>query len=213
MYTQCPECQKQHTVGTDELRATRGMIKCENCAAMFDALEYISDQPIIENPDKLTDALFLEPRAKPRHKGWFYAFCFGLFALIAQFFYFETYSLTQNPKLRPWLLGLCETLGCDLPDYQNAGEISILQTALKKLDASSYRFKAVIVNQSDYSQPYPHIRLTLLDFTGEAMTERVFSPADYKTTDTMLASDDSSEIVVDIAVPNRKFGGYSFKLL
>lgn len=188
-------------------------MKCKRCGEMFDALISISDKPPTVNRGKLANELFPKPQAKTRHKGWLYAFCFGLLALIAQFFYFETYSLTQNPKLRPWLLELCDTLSCDLPDYQNAGEISILKTTLKPGEAPNYRFKAVITNQSAFSQPYPHLRLTLLDFTGEAMLKRVFSPADYQAKSSLLASDDSAEIIIDIAVPNKTFGGYSFKLL
>ncbi len=213
MYTQCPECRKQHSVSSEDLRATRGMIKCTQCSAMFDALEYITDELPIADSDNLTDSLFPEAATVTSNRFWLYGFCFGLLALITQFFYFEAYALSQNHTLRPWLVTFCDALRCDLPDYKNAGEISVLKTTLEPGDTPNYRFKAVITNQSAFSQPYPHVRLTLLDFTGEAMLKRVFSPTDYQAKSSLLASDDSAEIIIDIAVPNKTFGGYSFKLL
>lgn len=214
MFTQCPECRKTYSVSTEGLRTTRGMMKCEQCAVIFDALESLCDELPAVNPDTLASELFPETKQSPKNsKIWPYAFCAGLTTLIGQFFYFEGYALTQNQSIRPWLIATCEKLGCNLPDYKNAGEISILKTTLKSGEQQAYRFQAVIANQSEFSQPYPHIRLTLLDFTGEAMAERVFSPADYQPESNMIAGDGSAEIMLEIAAPDKKFGGYSFKLL
>ncbi|WP_160172742.1 zinc-ribbon and DUF3426 domain-containing protein [Methylomarinum vadi] len=215
MYTQCPECKTQHSIDTELLRTTRGMLKCDKCGAMFDALEFISDTPIDQSMESKRVEFFpVEEATSGKHNAlWTVGLVIGLMALAGQFFYFESYNLSQNPILRPWLVQACQTFSCSLPAYKNAEEISILQGSLEASGATSYRFKAIIVNQAGFSQPFPNIRLTLLNFTGEAFAERVFTADDYRPALPVLDADKSGEIILDIAAPARKIGGYSFKLL
>ncbi|WP_305909352.1 zinc-ribbon and DUF3426 domain-containing protein [Methylomarinum sp. Ch1-1] len=214
MFTQCPECKSQHIVSTEDLRACRGMMKCSNCATMFDALEYISDQPITDERQRQSIQPFSasDEGAKPRTKLWLFGFLLGLMILLGQFFYFEAYHLSQDPALRPWLLKTCQTFDCQLPDYKNPNEISIMHGTLEANGEYSYRFKAIIVNQAGFAQAYPDIQLTLLNFTGEPFAERVFSARHYQSSGAPLAVDESAEIVFDIAAPSHKIGGYTFKL-
>lgn len=215
MYTQCPECKAQHSIDTDQLRSTRGMLKCGECGAMFDALEFISDTPIDQSLESKRVELFpVEEATDGKHIAiWTGGLILGLLTLVGQFLYFESYNLSQNPTLRPWLARACLTFSCSLPAYKNAEEISILQGTLEANGEIGYRFKAIIVNQAGFSQPFPNIRLTLLNFTGEAFAERVFTADDYRTATPVLDADKSGEIILDIAAPARKIGGYSFKLL
>ncbi len=215
MFTQCPECKTQHTLTADQLRASRGMLKCRQCAAMFDALQSISEQPIAQPTTPQVAELFRERESETgRYRAlWLGGLCIGLLALAGQFIYFESYNLSQSPALRPWLMRMCGMVGCRLPNYKNAEEISIVRGSLEATGESSYRFQAIVVNQAGFSQPYPDVRLTLLNFTGEAFAERTFSADEYEHPTMQLAADDSGEIVLDIAAPARKIGGYSFKLL
>lgn len=215
MYTQCPECKTQHTIDTEQLRSTRGMLKCRECATMFDALEFISEQPLSESQEPKRSEFLPEERLTDNSSTsiWRAGFGLGLVLLIGQFIYFERYRLSQNPALRPWLTQICRNLGCQLPDYKNVQEISILGGSLEARDSHSFRFKAVIVNQAHFSQPYPDVRLTLVNFTGEPFAERIFSAADYLPSTDQLPADESAEIILDIAAPHRKIGGYNFKLL
>ncbi len=215
MYTRCPECNKQHSISTEQLRASRGMMKCTECAFLFDALESISDQPIEATRPPPQSSPFDHDRPFKRKPAflWAIGICLGLTGLIGQFFYFENYHLSQNQTFRPWLLKLCTSLDCQLPTYKNTDEISILQGSLEANGQSSYRFTAVIVNQAGFPQPYPGIRLTLLNFTGEPFAERVFSAKDYRPDSNQLAADESAHIILDIATPRGGIGGYTFKLL
>ncbi len=215
MHTLCPECKLIHPVTAEQLRKTRGMLKCSACSAHFDALEYISDQ----EPDKSALPASSEPfpvqteTHKPRTFLWASGLFAGIVLLFIQFFYFESYNLSQNLTLRLWLLNVCSQLNCKLPDYKNVQEISILMGALESRDEQSFTFKTVIINQARFPQPYPAIKLTLLNYNGDTFAERVFSAHNYRLENSLLAVGETAEINLIIAVPQNKIGGYTFKLL
>jgi len=215
LYTQCPQCQHQQTVRTEKLRQSRGMLKCTKCSSLFDALEFISEQPLEESEQTDYQNQFSSAPKSNNYLDalWTYSFLAGILLLCTQIYFFEGYTLSQNSILRPWLLRFCQTLDCRLPEYKNIDEISILQGSMEPTDAHSYKFKAVISNQARFDQPYPDIRLTLLNFTGEAFAERVFSAHNYRPELSLLAADEITEIGFDIAAPQSKIGGYTFKLL
>jgi len=215
LYTQCPQCQYLQTVSTEQLRLSRGMSKCKKCSTLFDVLEFISEHPLEEAED-IDDPKSLSSARKqniPLHVLWLYGFFAGILLLASQIYFFEGYALSQNRILRPWLLKLCQTLDCRLPEYKNINEVRILQGGLQATDKHSYEFKAVISNQARFSQLYPDIQLTLLTFTGEAFAERVFSAHNYRPESALLAADEIAEISFEIAAPQTGIGGYTFKLL
>ena len=83
MYTQCPECKKKHKITIDELSDSRGMICCDECSAMFDALELLSEgQDAIEASDILT---IPEIKSRKKHTplwGLGYSVCIILFIFL-----------------------------------------------------------------------------------------------------------------------------------
>ncbi len=216
MYTLCPECKKQQTLSTEQLRETRGMLKCPACQTMFDALEYISDEP--DNlPAPESDAQeFLsstpEPQKQNTNKYWKLSLVGFTLLLFAQLYYFESYQLSQNPTIRPWLNKFCQIVSCTLPVYKNPAEISIVSSSLKQKNSRHAVFKIVLANQAEFPQPYPAIQLTLFDYTGRAFAERVFSVDNYQPADKILDSGQTVEIQLDIIPPKTGIGGYSFKI-
>jgi predicted Zn finger-like uncharacterized protein len=214
MYSSCPQCNHQHQLSTEQLRATRGMLKCTECSILFDALESLSDQP---NPERFITpdtAHFQTPSAKKPSRGaWLAGVTIGLLLLLGQIIYFEGYSLTQNSQLRPWLIKTCQELQCALPAYKNLAEISILQGSLQEVDQQHYRFTSVLVNQADFAQPYPAINLALQDFTGKVFAQRTFASQHFHRHEQMLDSNASAEISLEIAAPAQKIGGYHFTLI
>ena len=50
MYTQCSnhDCEAVHRVNADTLRTAMGMIRCEKCSTVFNALSTIMDAPPAE---------------------------------------------------------------------------------------------------------------------------------------------------------------------
>ena len=217
MYTLCPECKKQQTISTEQLRETRGMLKCPACQTMFDALEYISDEPADNTPISKTDSRdFLSPVAeqpKQNTSRYWILSLIGLSVLLfAQIYYFESYQLSQNPALRPWLNKFCQLASCTLPPYKNPAEISIVSSSIKQQNTRHTVFKIALVNQAEFPQPYPAIQLSLFDYTGQAFAERVFSADNYQPAQKFLAAGQSAEIQLDIIPPKTGIGGYSFKI-
>ncbi len=44
MYTQCPECETTFKLGADDLRRAKGKVRCGDCNAVFNALDYLAEE-------------------------------------------------------------------------------------------------------------------------------------------------------------------------
>lgn len=221
MYTQCPECKKAHAITVDELRTSHGMMNCEACKAMYDALELLNEGELHnsnktkENTSAIneTDISIITP-SNLQTRYWGIATVFLIITLVFQLYFFEAYNLSQNTTLRPWVKKACTIIAdCQLPQYKNLNEISILNGAFEAQN-NHYVFKTAFINQSLFAQKRPSIKLTLLDFTGQAFAKRIFRPEDYSAhPQTLLKPGLADEITLSIATPSSKTGGYRFELI
>lgn len=201
----------------EQLRASRGILRCEGCSETFDALELLSETAADETAVSLpaTDL----PWSRENIVGsayWRTGLIIGLLLLAGQIVYFEGYRFSQNPIFRPVLEKICAPLNCRLPVYKNLDEFAVLQGSFTDLPDHTRLFKAVITNQAAFTQAYPNIDLTLFDYTGKAFTHRVFKPQEYLPKDSITApamtADATTEISLNIAAPETKVGGYTFDL-
>jgi predicted Zn finger-like uncharacterized protein len=219
MFTQCPECRTVHNVKAKQLRKNRGIFRCKNCAAQFDALQLISEKaPKIKSQQSFfppSQPLWEEPKTATPNAYWSAGVVAVLGLLATQFFYFEQRHLEQNPALRPWLEKLCATLHCRLPAYRNSGELAILQSVLQLRADQNYRLQAALANKSGFAQAYPQLKLSLLDFNGDSFAARLFTPQEYlpQPPDVLFSAGATVEIGLDIAVPEVPVGGYLIELL
>ena len=55
MYTQCPECETTFRLGANDLRRAKGKVRCGDCNAVFNALEYLAEE-VTETADATSDA-------------------------------------------------------------------------------------------------------------------------------------------------------------
>ena len=211
MRTQCPECKKQRSISVKELRSSRGMIRCDECSSMFDALELLNEGNA-SNEINTHEALPALKSSSATDKGLWgagYSFCIILF--IYQVYFFESYNLTQNTQLRPWLNTVCHYINCLLPAYKNLNEFTILHGAFEATEKDTYLFNTAFSNQSAFEQSYPSIKLSLQNFNGQTFAERIFHPQDYaKNHVEFIAPDKLTEITMKIAAPSEKIGGYHF---
>jgi len=220
MYTQCPDCKHPHSITVEELRTSHGMISCEACSTLFDALDLLEEGTIPTDPADTTDFHSVSnnfdsiPPSYQQSKYWGLGTSLLLAIFFFQVYFFEAYNLSQNTTLRPWLKNICiKTINCQLPDYENLDEISILKGSFEPKE-NYYIFKTAFINQSLFAQKRPSIKLTLIDFTGHSFAKRTFYPSDYSTQpSTLLEPDLAAEITLSIATPSRKIGGYRFELI
>lgn len=217
MFTQCPECQTIHPLTLAQLRASRGMLRCSHCSAMFDALERISETTEIkhsENP--LSRSLPWNKESLSGNAYWRTGLVIGLLLLIGQIIYFEGYAFSQNSTARPALAKLCQLINCQLPVYKNPDEFTLLHSSFTPLPDQNYAFRVVMSNQAAFAQTYPNLKLSLLDYSGNAFAHRIFRPRDYLPEDavaTLMAADAVTEINLKIAAPKAKVGGSTFDLV
>jgi hypothetical protein len=214
MYSRCPHCAKQHDLTVERLRQSRGFLDCPACGKSFDALRFLSEGEDKVLADELPYSDNQTVNKRPQTPAvWFGATGLVLLLLVAQILYFEGYRLTMQPQLRAPLDKVCATLACRLPTYKNLEELSVSHSDLRVQGDSSYLFSAVLSNQALFAQAAPDLKLSVLNFNGRVIAERVFSSAEYLLRPTSLAPEQTVEIRLAIAAPAAPIGGYTFTLL
>jgi len=239
MYTQCPNCQQKHPVTVEQLRTTRAIVHCSHCAIEFDALEQLHESMLerqvevhladelpakakfpqtVEQAEKVKaedEALPELPWEKPAQAGksyWTGGSILAVLVLIGQGIFFEGEHLSQDPEIRHYLDAACAVLKCQLPAYINLDELSILHSEFEPLPANQgYNFRLVIANQAVFPQPYPNIKLTLLDYTGRPFSQRTLQAKDYLTTKAppIMAADATVDVNLNIAATETPIGGHT----
>jgi len=214
MFTRCPECLTTQRITPVALRSGRGMVRCNRCAATFDALATLAETEMLAAADAAPSP---EPWIENHdrwQKVWLIGLPLGVVLLLVQGFYFEGGRALQNPKFRLALEKLCGVLHCGLPDYRNLAELSVLHNSFSPLPNGHYAFKLVVSNDAEFSMRYPVIGLTLLSYEGQPFAQRLFQPREYLAgqQNAYLAANSAAEISLEIAAPKTKVGGFHFDL-
>jgi predicted Zn finger-like uncharacterized protein len=215
MFSRCPYCHSQQTVSTRQLRRNRGLLKCSVCKQRFDALVTLSDRPDAKKEQSKTGKFLFLSQSKTQHlQIWRVGSFLMLLLLIAQIAYFEADYLRRQPQLRFALLQVCELLNCQLPVYQNLEDWTVSHSGLTEQTDHQYVLTAAMTNEAEFPQAFPDLKLTLMNFNGQTIAERIFTAAQYTSaTDHLLAASDTREIRLNFDVPADKVGGFTITLL
>lgn len=114
--------------------------------------------------------------------GWWVAgVLIMLLLLIGQVFWFQRDELARYPELRPWLGAICDVAGCELPLRRDMDQLQLLRAQVTDHpeQESALVASAALVNSADFRQPYPLLKLSLLDAEQNVVGERWFHPRDY----------------------------------
>lgn len=167
-------------------------------------------EPVIETYD------WQKTKTRYRPERWFAGIIFGLFLLAYQVYYFNGYSLSQNPHIRPWLNTLSSSINYPIPDYRKPQEFSTLGSSLEPVEQGHYRLQVSLINHANFRQPPPYLQLTLQNFYGGVIAHRLFSPQEYlgKTSAAVIPIQRSATLDIDflIAKPEQEIGGYNIGL-
>ena len=119
--------------------------------------------------------------------------------LVFQYTYFMRADLARYPEARPWLEFMCSQLGCDLPLRKDVSQIRILHSDVTAAPQpkNALLAKALLVNEAPFPQPYPLLKLTLMDARGRETGSRWFHPRQY------LKDDELKDALVDGMPPQR----------
>ncbi|AMK75673.1 MULTISPECIES: zinc-ribbon and DUF3426 domain-containing protein [Methylomonas] len=214
MFSRCPHCAKQHEVTVEHLRQRRGLLDCSACGKPFDALQFLSEDEnaVLADESHYRDGQIAAKRPQTPAV-WLVATSLMLVLLVAQIFYFEGHRLTMQPQFRSRLDKVCAVIACRLPPYKNLEELSVSHSDLRVQGDRSYLFSTAVSNQALFAQAAPDLKLTLLNFNGQLLAERVFSASEYLPKPTSLATEQTVEIRLAILAPAAPIGGYTFTLL
>ena len=104
--------------------------------------------------------------------------CMGL---VTQYLWFNKNHLSLNPELRPYYQAVCHRLGCQLPPIDNTSQIQSAQLLVRSHPEKPDMMivDAVVVNQSDYPQPWPDLSLAFTDINDQPVASRLFTPNEY----------------------------------
>lgn len=85
------------------------------------------------------------------------------------------------PALQPLLVSMCENLPCRYTGSHNNKLVKILNrdVRLHPKIKGALLISATIINQADFTQPYPTILLKFTDLSGATVAQRYFKPKEY----------------------------------
>lgn len=149
---------------------------------------------------------------------WGIAALAALVGLGYQVLLFESENLARQPSLRPWLERLCPKLNCRVPEFRDLARLEVVERNLTPAHdgVDGLEFRAVLANYADQAQPYPRLKLTLSQYNGDPMAQRIFTPEEYlpETLDRKaMAAGGAAEIHLTIANPGKDVGGFMLELL
>lgn len=86
--------------------------------------------------------------------------------------------LVMQPRLKPWLLTLCEHLNCTLSALRQIESIVIDSSSFTRIQGDSYRLNFTLKNTAATALAVPALELTLTDSLDQPVLRRVFSPSE-----------------------------------
>ena len=215
MHIHCPQCQTEHELNSQQLREQQGIVRCEQCSSLFDVLPSLYDA---KSPAELaapkpstTKPSLLPWEAEPTKLNvyWKTALVINSLLLLVQLFYFT--NLTQQVQVRH----IASQLQLPLPTYQNVADITVLHTSLDSQADNTRLFKVALVNQGEFAQNYPKIKLSLLNEQGGVFSQRIFKPSEYlpQKSAPLLNADASLEFSLQLAELKTPIQGYTVDLV
>lgn len=208
MFTQCPHCLTLYEPRAAQLAQGRGQLRCGVCEREFDALEFLTDEPIHVRADRVPEAehapriipeeipqqgeLFhgvsvppafarggLRPGRNPL-RWWTAAMLLGV-ALLGQIVLAQRNELARDPGWRPWLARACERLGCTLSPWRAPERVELTARDVRPHPSvdGALLITATLRNESSFPLAWPVLELALLDLSGEPVALRRFRPAEY----------------------------------
>lgn len=206
MNTQCPHCRTVFRIGTDQLQAAGGRVRCGHCRAVFDARQRLQKElPLAAGSSTAAGQGSLEfgraraavsgvllsdlggerdrPPARSRwtFAGWTALNVLLVTLLLGQLVYAQRDAFAQDPSLRPLLVQMCNPLGCTLPPRRAVERIELVRRSVYAHPnvEDALIIDATFVNNARFAQPHPVLSVSMGNARGEPLIRRNFSPQEY----------------------------------
>lgn len=167
----------------------------------------------------LIDSDRQETQVKSRRLIWLWptGSALAFLLLLVQLIYFNSLSVPRGSTFWPLTKSVCAMAGCPLQAETDSTKIFTgdLMVRTHPRVANALFVDAVILNQSDFSQPFPELRLIFENLQGAVIAQRVFSPRDYlegeMSNATLMPSKRPVKLELEILDPGKD--AVSFRLL
>lgn len=136
---------------------------------------------IAAEPRAVTEAEEAPPPQWWKTTLWAAANILLIVLLLGQYVYYNRQQLAQYPDLRPWVAQLCAVAACDLPLQRDVKRIALTSRMVESHPsrANALLIDATLVNQADFTQPYPLLELRFSDLKNQLVAGRRFRPEEY----------------------------------
>jgi hypothetical protein len=157
-----------------------------------------------------------------RWKTWVWGFGGTLLAagLLAQGIWFHGDILSDRyPALRPILEAACRGWECEWINRRDLQSVRLLSRDVRQHPRfqKTLLVNATLVNDADFSQPYPVIQLGLYDASGTLLAAKRFEPREYLDNSVPMAAGMHPglpvHIVLEIKEPEGEVVSYEFTFL
>ena len=150
----------------------------------------VDEQPQAESDDgyKHNEAFELlgtstaPPVLKKRRVGLWLLVCLVLLLAIGgQWVYANRDQLLNKPELRPVVNKFCGFLDCRLEPLRDVEQIELLRRSVyshPNIDEALI-ISLALVNNADFAQPFPILRIRMADVRGQIVAQRDFEPGSY----------------------------------
>ena len=142
-----------------------------------------------------------------------------ILVLVGQYVYYNRQQLAQYPELRPWLAQACASIGCDIPLQRDVKRIALTERLVESHPsrANALLIDATLVNQADFTQPFPLLELRFSDLNNQLIAGRRFHPDEYLQPATPwqagMAPHQPVHITLEIVDPGKDAVSFQFDLL
>ena len=155
--------------------------------ALKPVTEFVTSGTQAALPDVIPPALRAESRNGKKRFGflqdifWIFAALIFIVLGLAQYAWYERLQLLQHTQTRPWFELACQYLHCELPEPQ---DLSFIELTRKNIyshpnDKQSLMVSGSMINQAEFSQPFPLLELRFENVRGETIAARRFKPDEY----------------------------------
>lgn len=212
MFSRCPHCDALQEISAQQLRDSRGLLHCASCQQPFDALPTLSERADEVMEQVSTEILFSQYNQSKAVWGWRIGSLLMLLVLLGQVVYFQGEFIRRQPKINATLIQVCKSLGCQLPAYKNSDDWSLSHADLQLHLDNRCLLTAALTNQASSIQAFPVLKLTLKNFNGQPIAERLFAPQQYAS-ETALAANQTTQIRLPLVLPTSELGGFTLTLI
>jgi hypothetical protein len=106
------------------------------------------------------------------------------------------------PALKPWLVQLCEPIGCEIGLFQQIESVEIVSTELVRAKDGTYRFELGLRNLAALPVAMPAVELSLTDRSGDAVVRRVVLPDDWLAAPSVLTPTAETGLTLKMSLVN-----------